>query len=72
MKDLLELIRGLTRPLVTLALVGILCAIVVRLVWSVKSPELPAEVWVGLVASFTTAVTAALAFWFSSRNKPTP
>ena len=72
MKTFLDLCRGLTRPTVTLMLVGVLCAIVVRLVWSTKIPSLPTEVWAGLILSFTTAVAVAMGFWFASRNSRPP
>ena len=72
MKTFLDLCRGLTRPLVTLMLVGVLCAIVVRLVWSTKIPSLPADVWIALISSFTTAVAVVIAFWFASRNSRPP
>ena len=71
MKDFLELCRGLTRPVVTLTLVGVLCAVVVRLVWSTRVLDLPNEVWIALISAFTTAVAMAMAFWFASRgNRP--
>ena len=72
MSELVNFIRGITRPAVTLLLVAVLCAVVVRLVWSTVIPSLPVEVWVGLFASFTTAVTVAMAFWFASRNTRPP
>ena len=75
MKDFLDLARGLVRPVVTLLVVGVLCAIVVRLVWNVRlsgTVELPAEVWAGLIVSFTTTVAVIVAWWFASRNRGTP
>ena len=69
MKTFLDVCRGLTRPTVTLMLVGVLCAIVLRLVWNTKIPSLPAEVWSGLIMSFTTAVALALGFWFGARGR---
>ena len=72
MKTFLDVCRGLTRPTVTLMLVGVLCAIVLRLVWNTKIPSLPEAVWIGLNASFTTAVASVIAYWFASRNNRTP
>ena len=72
MKTFLDLCRGLTRPIVTLMLVGVLCAIVVRLVWNTKIPSLPEAVWVGLIGSFTTTVAGVIAYWFASRNARPP
>ena len=67
-EDFVDACRGLTRPLVTLTLVGVLCAVIIRLVWSTRIPSLPAEVWIALISSFTTGVAVVIAFWFASRN----
>ena len=76
MKSFLDLCRGLTRPVVTLTLVVVLCAVVVRFVWATTIPGtipgLPTEVWIALITSFTTAVAVAMAFWFASRNSRPP
>ena len=75
MKDFLDFIRGITRPVVTLMLVGTLCGIVVHLLWDARIrqvPELSAEVWAGLITAFTTAVAVAVGFWFASRNNRPP
>ena len=72
MKGFIDVCRGITRPIVTLTLVGVLCAVVVRLVWSTKVPNLPAEIWIALISSFTTAVAVVIAFWFASRNSRPP
>ena len=72
MNNFVEMIRGLTRPVVTLTLVGILSATVVRILWTAKMPALPPEVWIGLLSSFTTTVAAVIAFWFGSRNAKPP
>ena len=64
MEKFVEACRGLTRPVVTLLLVGVLA----RLVWHAKMPALPVEVGIALVSSFTTAVAVVVAFWFASRN----
>ena len=72
MKTLVDACRGLTRPVVTVTLVWVLCAVIVRVVWTTTIPSLPAEVWIALISSFTTAVAVTLAFWFASRNSRPP
>ena len=52
--------------MITIALVGTLCAIIVKIVWSVEIPDLSSELWASLLGAFTGAVTVALAFWFAS------
>lgn len=69
---IVEGIRKLTRPALTIALVGTLCAIIVKIVWSVEIPILSSELWAALLGTFTGAVTVALAFWFAnSGDTPT-
>ena len=76
MEKWLNLIRGLTRPLVTLGVVGTLMALMVRIFWHatvppLTAPSLPVEVYIALISSFTTTVGLIIAFWFGSRaNRP--
>ena len=70
----MERLRASVRPIVTLALVGTLIAIVVRLVWNWKAPPLPAEplpieVIVMIITAFLTAVSLCLGFWFGARGQ---
>lgn len=64
---LLDVIRGLVRPVATLGVLGTLCAIIIRLTWGLVVPVLPEAVFVALLASFTAVVTTVTAFWFASR-----
>ena len=66
---IVEALRKLTRPLLTIALVGTLCAMVFKVVWSVEIPQLSGEMWAGIIGTFTGAVTMALAFWFASHGE---
>ena len=64
----LDLIRGLVRPVATLGVLATLCAIIVRLTWHLAVPALPESVFVALLAAFTTTVATIVAFWFGSRK----
>jgi hypothetical protein len=66
--NFVEGIRKLTRPGLTVLLVGTLCAIMLKVIWSVEVPVLSAEVWAGVIGTFTGAVMMALAWWFASRD----
>lgn len=70
--SIVEGLRRLTRPVLTLALVGTLCAIIVKVVWSVDIPQLSTELWAALIGAFTGSVTAALAFWFANSGDAPP
>ena len=65
----LDLIRGLVRPVATLGVLGTLCAIIIRLTWGLVVPVLPEAVFVALLASFTTTVGLIVAFWFGNRTR---
>lgn len=69
MKDLLDLIRGITRPVITLLLVSTLCVVVLRIVRVSSIPGLSPDVWLVLIASFTTGVATAVGYWFGSRGQ---
>ena len=70
--NLLGIVRGLVRPLVTLTLTFTLAASVLRIVWTATIPPLPEAVWVGIVTAFTSILGTCAAFWFASRNQPPP
>jgi hypothetical protein len=66
----LERLRGATRPVATMTLIWTLCAVIIHLAWKAVVPDLGKDVWIMIIGSFTTAVAAAMAFWFGSRNRP--
>ena len=72
MKTFLDVCRGLTRPVVTVSFAWVLCAAIMRIVWTAKIPSLPLEVWIILLSSFTATMTAVIAYWFGSRNNRAP
>ena len=65
---MLDIIRGLVRPIATIGVLATLCAIILRLTWGLKVPVLPEAVFVALLTAFTTTVSVIVAFWFGSRK----
>ena len=65
---ILDIIRGLVRPVATIGVLATLCAIILRLTWGLVVPVLPEAVFVALLTAFTTTVSVIVAFWFGSRK----
>lgn len=63
---MVEVIRGIIRPLVTLLGFIVLAALAA---YVVVTNELPEAVLVGIVTGFVNLVGVAVAFWFSQRNQ---
>lgn len=65
---MLDYIRGIVRPLVTLMLVTTLCVTFIKIITKVTIPDLSADVFIMIIAGFISSVSTALAFWFASRQ----
>lgn len=64
----LDIIRGMVRPIVTLEVVTTLVVIIARIFWNSSVPEMGTEVYVGIIAAFTTLVATISGFWFAQRS----
>jgi len=65
---MLEFIRAVVRPIVTLEVITAFVVIVVRIFWNSTLPLMPVEVLIGFITAFTTTVATIAAFWFAQRS----
>lgn len=64
MQDALKLIRGLVRPLLTFAIIGIIAGLTLKY----AAPLVDTEIAKALLFFFTGAGTMVLGYWFGERK----
>lgn len=65
MVTVLKCIRGLVRPILTFAIIGIIACLVLKF----AAPHIEGETAKALIYFFTGAGTTVMAYWFGERKK---